>query len=126
MMMSMDEIITKTLNDKTFRNNLAVSVCGKDGHFECSDNKISENLFLLFINKCKRNKKLMDIFENIDYCLIVEKNITDAVFVELVKFATRRKKRANFVFLDLCHEVRNPEHMKYLRSLKFLNESFFY
>ena len=125
-MMTMNEIIAKALKDKSFRKKLLVSVTGRDGHFECSDNKISEDLFLLFIRKCKRSKTLFEIFENIDYCLIVKKNVTDDVFAALVKFAKRRKTKAHFVFLDLCHEMEKPEYVEYLRSLKFLNDSFFY
>ena len=125
-MMTMDEIITKALGDKSYRKELFASVTGKDGHFECSDNKIREDLFLLFIKKCEWNKELFEIFRNINYRLIVEKNITDAVFSALVKFAKRRKRKAHFIFLDLCHEMKKPEYVEYLRSLKFLNESCFF
>ena len=122
-MITISEIIIKALEDKEYRAQLASSF-GKGNKFEYSDNIVSEELFLKFILGFKKDKELLRIYENINYYILEEKNITDAVFHALVKFAKKRKNRS--FFLGLTHAKLKHGQMEYLKSLKFLNESFFH
>jgi len=122
-MMTVSEIITKALDDKEYRLQLASSF-GKGNDFKYTDNSVSEELFLTFIERFKKDKELLRIYDNINYYILEEKNISDAVFQALVKVAKKRKNR--WIFLGLTHADLKPEHMQYLKSLKFLNESDFY
>jgi len=121
--MTISEIITKALNDKEYKTQLASSF-GKGNEFKYSDNTVSEKLFLSFIEKFRKDKELFRIYDNINHYILEQKNITDNVFQALVKVAKKRKFR--FIFLGLTHANLKPEQMEYLRSLKFLNESYFY
>ena len=125
-MISLSEIMIKALNDKEYRKKLAQD-SKIDMQIDEIDKKISEDLFLLLIKAFKKNKELFQIYENMDYLINIEENITDKIFWELISYAKKHKKKCWFIFLDLCH-IRNlkSEQIEYLKSLKFLNESFFY
>lgn len=127
--MTLSELLIKVLSDKEYKKQFASTLVSSDINsefpkLEFSNTVVHEDLFLELISGFKKDKELLEIFDNINHYILNETNVTDDVFKELVKFGEKQKRKR--VFLALCHATLKPEHMKYLRTLKFLNESFFY
>ncbi len=121
--MTIQEIIKKALLDKEYRKVLANSF-NIDSNFQCEDCALEEHLFLKFLRKCRWNRMLNRIFENIYFIIITKDNVTEKVFKELVKAA--RRKNGEWLWVGLTHADLKEKQHEYLHSLPFLNESMFY
>ncbi len=121
--MTIQEIIEKTLQDKKFRKQLALSF-GKDNEFKIENCSLEEQVFIKFLRKCRWDRTTNRIFKNVDHIIVNKENVTDKVFRHLVKYAKRRN--GIWLWVGLTHADLKEQQHAYLRSLPFLDESVFY